>query len=76
MSERRVREIKENQKYERRKRGPVGTTVEGEKNREEENKKINKTFPKACLTSCGKSNITPLFIALQFQDKGERETSK
>jgi hypothetical protein len=57
-------------------REPATITEKREKNREEKKRKIIKTFPKACLKSCGKSNITFLFVALRFRDKGEGETSK
>jgi hypothetical protein len=55
---------------------PATITEKKEKNWEEKKRKIIKTFPKACLRSRGKSNITFLFVALRFRDKGEGETSK
>ena len=65
----------ENTKGERTQRAGYDNRKRGE-NREEKKRKIIKTFPKACLKSCGKSNITFLFVDLRFRDKGEGETSK
>jgi hypothetical protein len=65
----------ESQKH-KEKKSLEGRLVQQKKERKTKRKggrKTTKTFPKACIKSCGKNNITSLLVTLRFQDEGRKK---